>query len=207
MPRFAALLFILFGLSACAVPGDVDGPPAELGDFRLGHNVVVAPNLVKGPASREASREEWIAAMTSAVEARFDRYEGGGLYHLGISVEGYVLAAPGVPVLAAPKSVLILKVTVWDDAAGRKLTPKPRQFTILEPLTGDAVVGSGLTQTKQEQMQVLSRAAVRRIESWLEERHAEEGWFTVREPAGGSGATGAQEPIESAEQDAPPGAS
>ena len=141
MPRLAALFPVFLGLSACAVPDGADGPTAELGNFHLGHNVVVAPNLVKGPASREAGREEWIAAMKTAIEDRLGRYEGDRLYHLGISVEGYVLARPGVPVVAAPKSVLILKVTVWDDAAGRKLTPQPRQFTILEPLTGDAVVG------------------------------------------------------------------
>ena len=30
--------------------------------------------------------------MEAAIEERFSRYDGDSLYHLGISVEGYVLA-------------------------------------------------------------------------------------------------------------------
>ena len=33
--------------------------------------------------------------MTDAIAERFERYEGSGDYHFGMSVEGYVLAATG----------------------------------------------------------------------------------------------------------------
>ena len=72
-------LFVLFALglvAACTNPNDLDETPAYLGNFHLGHNVVVAPNLVKGPASREATKEEWIDAVTKAMTDRFGRYDG-----------------------------------------------------------------------------------------------------------------------------------
>ena len=56
MFRIAILLSALCALAACAVPTtQVDDPKRDLGDFELGHNIVVAPDIVKGPLSREAS--------------------------------------------------------------------------------------------------------------------------------------------------------
>jgi len=146
MPRAAIVLLVLIGLSACSAPGRPDDPPADLGNFRLGHDVVVAPDPVRGPASREATAAEWIEALQSAVDARFRPYQGGRLYHFGISVEGYVLARPGVPVIAAPKSLLIFKLTVWDDAAGAKLGA--RQFIVTEALSEETIVGSDTRAAK-----------------------------------------------------------
>ena len=175
MPRAAIVLLVLIGLSACSAPGRPDDPPADLGNFRLGHDVVVAPDPVQGPASREATAAEWIEALQSAVDARFRPYQGGRLYHFGISVEGYVLARPGVPVIAAPKSLLIFKLTVWDDAAGAKLGA--RQFIVTEALSEETIVGSGHTRSKEQQMENLSRNAAARIEKWLVQQKAEKGWF------------------------------
>ncbi len=184
MLRRLCLCLVLTGLAACAGTGGGDTPRPDLGDFHLGHNIVVAPNLVQGPFSREASAEEWIEAMKAAVERRFGGHEGTRLYHLGISVDGYVLALPGVPVVAAPKSVLIVQATVWDDAAARKLNPKPRRFTVLEELSGDTVIGSGHTRTREEQMETLARNAVRQIEAWLVAQKRERGWFESAPPQG-----------------------
>lgn len=138
---------------------------------------MVAPNLTKGPASREASAEEWIAAMTEAVTDRFTRYQGDRLYHLGISIEGYVLAVPGVPLVASPKSALILNVTAWDDAAGRKLNEKPHLVTVMESISGNTILGSGLTQTKEVQLENLTQNAAKVIETWLIRQNTEFGWF------------------------------
>lgn len=182
MLRRLFLCLALMGLAACAGTGGGDGPRPDLGDFHLGHNIVVAPNLVQGPFSREASAEEWIEVMTSAIDRRFSGYEGTRLYHLGISVDGYVLALPGVPVVAAPKSVLILQVTVWDDARARKLNPEPKRFTVLEELSGDTLVGSGHTRTREEQMETLARNAVQKIEAWLVAQKRAQGWFRSTAP-------------------------
>lgn len=179
MPRLLGLCLVLLGLSACAGTERATAPRADLGDFRLGHNIVVAPKLAQGPFSRTASAGEWTNALTAAVAERLGGYQGARLYHLGISVGGYVLASPGVPVLAAPKSLLIVQVTVWDDAAGTKLNAEPKRFTVFEDLSGDTIVGSGLTRTKEEQMRALARNAARKIEVWLAEQMRTEGWFAA----------------------------
>ncbi len=180
MIRLSALLAGLFLLAACTAPSP-DDPLQDLGAFYFGHNVVVAPKMQKGPISRDASKEEWVEVLTSAMGDRFGRYDGDQLYHFGISVEGFMLAPPGVPLLYTPKSVLIINVTVWDDAAGKKLNDEPKQITVFETTSGgSALVGSGHERTKQEQMQGLARNAADQIEDWLVEMHAENGWFAPR---------------------------
>ncbi|WP_210115042.1 hypothetical protein [Roseovarius aestuariivivens] len=171
------LLIAGLALTACTNPNDLDKTPVYLGNFHLGHNVVVAPNLTKGPASREASQEEWIAYMTKAIDERFSRYEGTRLYHLGISIEGYVLAVPGIPLVASPKSALILNVTVWDDAKQAKLNAKPETVTVVESISGNTILGSGVTQSKEVQMKNLSRNAAKLIQNWLVRQNNAEGWF------------------------------
>ncbi|MEM6577605.1 MAG: hypothetical protein AAF678_03865, partial [Pseudomonadota bacterium] len=116
--RLSVMSFAVFALLACATSDEIDRGPADLGNFRLGHNVVVAPDLRQAIASREATPEEWTDAMQKAVDERLARYDGSKLYHLGMNVETYLLAVPGVPVVASPKSLLVFNLTVWDDAAG-----------------------------------------------------------------------------------------
>lgn len=171
--RQVALTCGLALLTACA-SSDLEEPPVPLGDFALGLNIVVADNVQKVPISRDATPEEWEAAMKAAVAARFGRYDGGRLYNIGISVDGYALAPPGIPVVAAPKSVLVITANIWDDATQTKLNPEGEQFTVFEGMSGDTVIGSGLTRNKQKQMEVLSYNAVKRVEDWLR-AHPE--WF------------------------------
>jgi hypothetical protein len=183
MHRTILSLFAALMLAACTNANDLDEAPAYLGNFSLGHNVVVAPNLTKGPASREASEEEWIAAMQGAVAERFSRYEGDKLYHLGISIEGYVLAIPGIPLVAAPKSALILRVTAWDDAAGKKLNEEPEQITVIESISANTMLGSGLTQSKEVQIENLTRNAAKLIQNWLVRENTRNNWFEDENPA------------------------
>ena len=88
MSRFAPLLAVLLLTAACTAPS-ADDPLADLGAFRLGHNVVIASKAKAGPGSRTATADEWVQVLRNAVARRFGRYEGDQLYHLGISVEGY----------------------------------------------------------------------------------------------------------------------
>lgn len=166
MTRFFAIAMLCI-LAACGSKSDLDQPPEPLGHFRLGHNVVVAPHPVQGPLSRDVAPEEWIDTMRGAISDRFDRYEGDKLYHLGISVDGYVVAQTGIPLVLAPKSVVILNVTLWDDEKGEKVNKEPERIMALESLNGKSLVGSGLTQTREEQMANLSYNAAKRIEIWL----------------------------------------
>lgn len=161
-------------IAACGAKNDLKDPPVPLGDFVLGHNIVVAENVQKVPISREATPEEWEAAMQKAVADRFGRYEGSRIYNIGISVDGYALAPPGIPVVAAPKSVLVITANIWDDAAEKKLNPEGHQITVFESLSGETVIGTGLTRTKAQQMEALSFNAAKKVEAWLLE-HPE--WF------------------------------
>ncbi|MEZ5716770.1 MAG: hypothetical protein R3D85_17450 [Paracoccaceae bacterium] len=173
-------LFLVLGLAlltACGGADDLSKPPVPLGNFALGYNVVVAPNLTKGPLSRDADKEQFIAIVKEAVDERFGRYEGDKLYHLGISLEGYVLAQPGIPLVASPKSILIFNVTVWDDAAGKKLNEEIKQITVIESFGGHTLVGSGYTQSEEEQMRGLARNAAKQIEHFLVRENYEKGWF------------------------------
>lgn len=161
-------------LAACA-RDDLSQPPKEFGDFALGYNVVVAKNAKAVGPSRRATAEEWETTLKSAIDARMGRYEGEKLYHIGVGVDAYALAVPGVPLVLSPKSVLAITVNVWDDTAQRKINAEPKQFTVLEQLSGETVIGSGLTQSKEEQMANLSANAARLINDWLIENAA---WFT-----------------------------
>lgn len=175
---FRVILFLMMAATAaCTNSNDLDEAPVPLGDFALGHNIVVAPNQVKGPVSRDASEEEWVTALTGAISDRFDRYEGDHLFNFGVSVQGYVLAIPGLPVVASPKSVLIVNIDVWDDVTGIKLTEEPAQITVLETFSGNTIVGSGLTQTKAEQIVHLSKNAAKQIQNYLVRMQEEHGWF------------------------------
>ena len=185
MFRLLAVLASVLVMAACTNPNDLDEAPVDLGDFRLGHNVVVASKMTRGPLSREATQEEWQEALTTAISDRFGRYEGDKLYHFGVSVEGYVLAQPGIPIVASPNSVLILLITVWDDAAGAKMNEPPEQITIMETISGNTLFGSGLTQSKEVQMENLSRNASKQIETFLVRRRASAGWFGAAAAAAG----------------------
>jgi hypothetical protein len=184
--RLALLLATAALLAACADGRNLGDERAELGDFRLAHNIVVASNAQMGPFSRTATAEEWEESIRNAVARRFDRYEGTRLYHIAVSVDGYVLAMPGVPLVASPRSALIIGVHLWDDELGRPLNEERKQITVLESLSGETLVSSGLTQSAEQQMQNLSTNAALQIENWLAE-NAE--WFNT-----GAAAAGAQSP-------------
>ncbi|QEW22183.1 hypothetical protein LA6_004400 [Marinibacterium anthonyi] len=180
MTRIIACLALAALLLGCT-SDDGARPPQDLGAFELGYNVVIASKMKKGPVSRDATQAEWVDALTQAVETRFGGYDGNQLYHFGISVEGYMLAPPGVPVIYNPRSALIINVTIWDDAANAKLNPEPRQFTIFEDTTGESfALGSGHIRSKEEQLKGLSDNAMDAIEDWMVQMHKTKGWFDAR---------------------------
>ena len=76
-------------------------------------------------------REEGRATTASAA-IRATRF-----YNIGIAVDGFALAPPGIPVVAAPKSVLVITANIWDDAAQTRLNAEGKQFTIFESLSGE----------------------------------------------------------------------
>jgi hypothetical protein len=173
--RPLALCLGLAALAACA-RNDLADPPVPLGDFALGLNIAVADNIQMVPISRPAEPADWEAAIEKAVEERFGetRYQGAKLYNIGINIDAYALAPPGIPLVASPKSVVVITANIWDDAAQKKLNEEGKQFTVFEGLSGETMIGSGLTKSKKQQMETLAFNAVKRVEDWLLE-HPE--WF------------------------------
>ena len=173
MRRFFAALTLLAGLAACASPTrDLEGPTDPLGDFKMGHIGVVAPNLQKLLVSRDVSNEEWIEVMTEALDARFRRFEGDRFYHLGVSIEAYSLPPPIVP----GKSAVALNVTLWDDAAQAKMNVEPKPIQVIK------VFESRISNNRDERLQSLAEEAARQVEVWLREMQETEGWFTRAVP-------------------------
>ncbi len=167
----------LFGVAALALVAcaetDANGkPPDPLGDFSLGFAVVVAKHAEKGPFSRDATPEELEAAVKSEIQRVFGPYDGDRLYHVAIAVNAYALAVPGIPLVASPKSALVITLNIWDDANQVKVGEEHKQFTILERISGKTLLGSGITQTKEEQLAGLARSAVRQVEKYMRENEA-----------------------------------
>ncbi|MCC6007620.1 MAG: hypothetical protein JJU40_08070 [Rhodobacteraceae bacterium] len=159
---------VALGLAACGLSDDLAERPEPIGDFRLGFPIVVAANMEQGPFSRDASAEEVEEALRGAMQARLGRYEGDRYYHVAVSVAAYVLAQPGIPLVASPRSIFILNVDVWDDERQEKLTARPALLTVIDD-SARGFMASGLTQTREEQLVSLSAAAAREIEAWLRE--------------------------------------
>jgi len=176
LTRFAPLA-LLTALAACAASDPLEDELPNMGDFQLGHNIVVADNMQQVPPSRNATPEEWVSILTSEIDRRFGEYDGDRLYHIGIAIDGYALAPPGIPLVLNPRSILVMSVNVWDDAAGVKLHEEPEQIVVFEgAATETLVIGSGHARTREEQMQVLARNAARQIQRWMLDNPE---WFSI----------------------------
>ncbi|WP_170434797.1 hypothetical protein [Ruegeria arenilitoris] len=154
--------------------------PEDLGEFKLRVNYAFADKAVQGPVSRDATSQEWTEAIQKAVDIRLGRYQGSQEYDIGISLEGYMLAPPGIPVIYNPKSTAIVLVNVYD-VGKKEFLAKGKQFQVLEDTTGgSALKGSGNERTKEEQMSGLALKVADRVEEWLAEEHKDNGWFDLR---------------------------
>ncbi len=180
MPAARALAAAaLLTLAACANRADLSAPVEPIGDFRLGHNVVVAKDTTEGPFSRDAEEAELEAALSAEIEQRLRRYDGDGLYHIGVRIEAFVLGQPGIPILLSPQSVLLLAVNIWDNDTRERLNPEPIRITAFEALnTRVPFLSSGLVNSKEKQLENLSISAALQIEQLLRENEAT--WFAPK---------------------------
>lgn len=194
--RFAPIALITT-LVACAAGDPLDEELPPMGDFRLAHNIVVADNMQQVPPSRNATPEEWVAVLESEIDRRFGGYEGDRLYHIGVAVDGYALAPPGIPIVLSPRSILVLSVNIWDDELGSKLHEEAEQVIVFEGTSPETMlVGSGLARNRTEQMQILARNAARRIQLFM---LANPEWFSLSEEEAAAAVSGVEALAEAAE--------
>ncbi|MGR3760757.1 hypothetical protein ACUXV3_11600 [Roseobacteraceae bacterium NS-SX3] len=180
MTRILALLAAMVLLTACTQTR-LDEPPEDLGEFRMRVGYVYTDKALQWPMSRDAAPAEWQEPIQQALDARLRRYQGSQDYDVAVTLEGFLLATGGVPVLFNPKSVVVVNVFVRD-VAGEKYLVRKKQLQIFEDTTGEsAVVGSGYARTKEEQIQGLALNIADAVEELMAEGHKEEGWFAPRE--------------------------
>lgn len=165
-------------LAGCDVEEDLSLAPEPLGQFRLGHNIAIADDVQRGPFSRQFTEQQIEVSVQNAVAKRLRRYDGDGLYHLGIAVGGLVLAQPGIPVVYAPRSTMIVDVTIFDNFTQKKLNDEPKRFIVGEGFSNAVpFLGSGYVRSADEQLENLSANLAQRIEAWLRENPE---WFAPR---------------------------
>lgn len=165
---WAGLTAAALVLAACQT-NDLKEPPVPLGTFQLGVNVAITDNMQVPGISRDVTPKQMENAITKAVAARFDypRYEGDRLLNFGIFVDGYLLAPPGIPLVMSPASVMMVTLNVFDDATGKKLNEGGTRLTVVEKGSAETLIGSGLTQTKEKQLEILAYNVAKRIEGYL----------------------------------------
>lgn len=178
MNRALFLAGVLLSLAACAAEEDLSLTPEPLGQFRLGHNIAIADNTTRGPFSRDFTEAQIEKSVQTEVAKRLRRYDGDGLYHLGIVVGALVLAQPGIPVVYAPSSVMIADVTVFDNTTQKKLNAEPKRITVGEGMRNSVpILGSGLVRGADQQLENLSISLAQSIVAWLNENPE---WFEPR---------------------------
>ncbi|CUH86836.1 hypothetical protein PH5382_00755 [Phaeobacter sp. CECT 5382] len=179
---FAFLAAMLVLLTACGET-TLNEAPEDLGDFNMRVSFVYTDKALQWPLSRAAEPSEWNAPIERAMEARLGRYNGTGKYDVAVTLEGFLLATGGIPVLVNPKSAAVVNVFVYDVKTKTYLA-KEHQMKIFEDTTGEsAIIGSGYSRTKEEQIDGLSLRIIDALEEYMAEQHAEHGWFAPKDPA------------------------
>lgn len=182
MTRLFALFASLLLLVSCSET-QLDEAPEDLGNFNMRVGFVYTDKALQWPLSRDAEPSEWNEPIERALEARLGRYQGNGKYDVAITLEGFLLATGGIPVLVNPKSAAVVNVFVYNVETQTYLARK-HQMEIFEDTTGEsALIGSGYSRTKQEQIDGLALKIVDALEEYMAAQHAEHGWFNGAEAA------------------------
>ncbi|MEX0301404.1 MAG: hypothetical protein AB3N24_03170 [Leisingera sp.] len=190
MIRILSILAAPALLAACGETR-LDESPEDLGAFQARVTHVYTDKALQWPLSRNADHSEWTAPIKSAIDTRLRRYDGAQQYDVAVTLEGFLLAPPGVPVLLSPRSAVVVNVFIYD-VAEKKFLAKKHQMEIFESTTGgSALLGSGHVRTKEEQIQGLAINIADKVEEWMAEQHQEQGWFAPR-PASEAGSAAAE---------------
>ncbi len=169
MFRHLLAVTAFLGLVACSAPANLETEaPREMGDFRLGHVAVVVDSPEQGPFSRVATDEELKSGLERAIQARFGPFQGDKFYHIGVKLDLYALAMPGIPIVFSPQSVYVVTVTIWDDETQTVISEEGgKGLQVFEGLSKENLVSSGLTQSKARQIEIMSANTARAIQDYI----------------------------------------
>ena len=67
----------------------------------------------------------------------------------------------------ADRPALIITVNVWDDAKKQLLVKGGKRITVMEGVSGETFIGSGWTQTKEQQMKKLADNAAKAVQDYM----------------------------------------
>ncbi len=160
-------------------------PVEPLGQFQAGPRRSSWPQRRQGPRHRaDATTMNGSPGSMRRSSRRFRRYDGDQFYHLGVRVEGYVLAAPGIPLVVRAQIGVIVTVTVCGRRRGHEAERRsPSRSPCSKRCRARRSSASGLTQTKEEQLTAAVAERRPEIENWLREHADREG--LVRRPRRG----------------------
>jgi len=167
------LTLTLFGCSKL----NLERPSDPFGDFRLGQIAIYGDDITKGPFSRDASADEIKGALYVALQQQLRQYSGAGEYHIVVIVDAYTLGKPGIPLVFSPQTVLGFRISVWDAITMTRYDLTPEKLLFLENANQRTLFGSGLRQTREEQIVSLTQSVAQQIDTWLREQYANKGWF------------------------------
>ena len=183
---FAALA--LLTLTVACGETQMNEAREDLGEFSARVTYVHTDKARQWPTSRDAEGSEWNAPLQNALDTRMRRYEGRQQYDVAVTLEGFLLAPAGIPLILSPKSVAVVNVFVYD-VERTEFLAKEHQMEIFESTTGQsALLGSGNARSKEEQIQGLALNIVDKLEEYMAEQHKENGWFDLRNDASNTAA-------------------
>ena len=174
--KILKILAAIAVLSGCTPP-IMEATVKPIGDFSLGFNLVAGDAMIKGPLSRDGDPAVISAAVKDAIDARLSKYDGDKRYHLITRIDAYTLGRTGVPLIFSPQTALVVYMSVWDDAAQKRLNEEPMQLIVLENTNKSNLLGSGIAQTKNQQIKSIADSAAYQIEEWLRVQNRDKGWF------------------------------
>ena len=175
MRLFASMLLTLtlFGCSKL----NLERPNDPFGNFRLGHIAVYGENITKGPFSRDATDDEIKGALYVALQPQLGQYTGDWEYHIVVIIDAYTLGKPGIPLIFSPQTALGFRLSVWDARTMTRFDLTPEKLLFLENANSRTLFGSGLRQTREEQIVSLTQSVAQQIDTWLREKYVNDDWF------------------------------
>ena len=112
-----------------------------------------------------------------ALQQQLGQYTGNGEYHVVVIVDAYTLGKPGIPLVFSPQTALGFRLSVWDAQTMTRFDLTPEKLLFLENANRRTLFGSGLRQTREEQIVSLTQSVAQQIDTWLRQQNATKGWF------------------------------